>query len=83
MPLEILNRAFVFLRRSLGVERVEIFSFARSGILLAGIQLAGFQFPNHNDSLSELVTARGERFENALVSAAAETACVMTVGIEA
>ena len=50
MPLEILNRSFVFLRRSFAVERAEIFSFARSLILLAGIQpiLAGFQFPNHN-----------------------------------
>jgi hypothetical protein len=43
MPLEILNRAFVFLRCSLAVERAEIFSFARSRIFLAGIQpiLAG------------------------------------------
>ena len=58
MPFEILNRAFVFLRRSLAVERAEIFSFARSRISLAGIQsiLAGFQFPNHNDSLGALVT---------------------------
>ena len=61
MPLEILNRAFVFLRRSFAVERAEIFSFARSLIFLAGIQpiLARFQFPNHNDSLGALVTARG------------------------
>ena len=29
MVLEILNRAFVFLRRSLAVERAEIFSFSR------------------------------------------------------
>jgi len=52
MPLEILNRAFVFLRRSLAVERAEIFSFTGSRIFLAGIQpiFAGFQFPNHNDS---------------------------------
>ena len=52
MPFEILNRAFVFFRRSLAVERAEIFSFARSRIYLAGIQpiLAGFQFSNHNDS---------------------------------
>ena len=59
MPLEILNRAFVFLRRSLAVERAEIFSFARSRIFLAGIQpiLARFQFPNHNDSLGALVTS--------------------------
>jgi hypothetical protein len=59
MPFEILNRAFVFLRCSLAVERAEIFSFARSRIFLAGIQpiLAGFQFPNHNDSLGALVTA--------------------------
>jgi hypothetical protein len=53
MPFEILNRAFVFLRRSLAVERAEIFSFARSRIFLAGIQpiLAGFQFPDHGYSL--------------------------------
>jgi hypothetical protein len=52
MPLEILNRALVFLRRSLAVERAEIFPFARSRIFPAGIQpiLSGFQFPNHNDS---------------------------------
>jgi hypothetical protein len=58
MPFEILNRAFVFLRRSLAVERTEIFSFARSRIFLAGIQpiLAGFQFPNHYGSLSAFVT---------------------------
>ena len=49
VTLEILNRAFVFLCRSLAVKRVEIFSLARSRIFLAGIQpiLAGFQFPNH------------------------------------
>jgi hypothetical protein len=54
MPLEILNRPFVFLRRSLAVERAEIFSFARSRISLAGIQpiLAGFQFPNHAKVIS-------------------------------
>jgi hypothetical protein len=59
MPLEILNRAFVFLRPSLAVERAEIFPFARSRIFPAGIQpiLAGFQFPNHNDSLDASVTA--------------------------
>ena len=57
--LEILNRAFVFLCRTLAVERAEIFSFARSRIFLAGIQpiLAGFQFPNHNDFLNVSVTA--------------------------
>jgi hypothetical protein len=49
MPLEILNRAFVFLRPSLAVERAEISPFARSRIFPTGI-LAGFQFPNHNDS---------------------------------
>jgi hypothetical protein len=51
MPFEILNRAFVFLRRCLALERAEIFSFARSRIFLAGIQpiLAGFQFPDHVD----------------------------------
>jgi hypothetical protein len=44
MPFEILNRALVFLRRTLAVERAEIFSFARFRIFLAGIQpiLAGF-----------------------------------------
>ena len=59
MPLEILNRAFVFLRCSLAVEGVEIFSFSRFHRFLAGIQpiLAGLQFPNHNDSLGWLVTA--------------------------
>ena len=47
----------MFLRRSLAVERTEIFLFARSRIFLAGIQpiLAGFQFPNHNDSLGAWV----------------------------
>jgi hypothetical protein len=59
MPFEILNRAFVFLRRSLAVERAEIFSFARPRIFLAGIQpiLAGFQFPNHYESIGALLTA--------------------------
>jgi hypothetical protein len=59
MPLEILNRAFVLLRRSLAAECAEIFSFARSPIFVACIQpiLAGFQFPNHSDFLSGLVTA--------------------------
>ncbi len=59
MPFEILNRAFVFLRCCLTLERAEIFSFARSRIFLSGIQpiLAGFQFPNHNDSLGAVVTA--------------------------
>ena len=59
MPLEILNRALVFLRCSLAVEGAEIFSFVRSRIFLAGIQpiLAGFQFPNHNDFPGALVTA--------------------------
>jgi hypothetical protein len=63
MPLEILNRAFVFLGRHLAVERAKIFSFARSLIFLAGVEpiLAGFQFPNHNDSLGALITARGSR----------------------
>jgi hypothetical protein len=55
MPFEILNRALVFLRRSLAVERAEIFSFARCRIFLAGIQpiFAGLQFPNHNDGRAE------------------------------
>ena len=59
MPLEILNRAFVFLRRRLAIERAEIFSFPGSRIFLARIQpiLAGFQFPNHNDFLGGFVTA--------------------------
>jgi hypothetical protein len=59
MPFEILNRAFVFLCRCLAGECAEIFSFARSRIFLAGIQpiLAGFKFPNQNDSLAALVTA--------------------------
>jgi hypothetical protein len=49
MTLEILNRAFVFLRRCPAVKRAEIFPLPRSRILLAGIQpiLAGFQFSNH------------------------------------
>ena len=49
MTLEILNRAFVFLRGGLAVKCAEIFPLARSRIFLAGIQpiLAGFQFPNH------------------------------------
>ena len=60
MPFEILNRAFVFLRCCLAVERAEIFSFARSRIFLAGIQpiLPRFQFSNHNDSVGGLVTAK-------------------------
>ena len=59
MALEILNRAFVFLRCSLAVERAEIFSFTRSRIFLARIQpiLARFQFPDHNDSVRALATA--------------------------
>ena len=49
-PLEILNGAFVFLRRGLCIERAEISSFARLRIFLAGIQpvLAGFQFSDHD-----------------------------------
>jgi hypothetical protein len=58
--LEILNRTFVFLRRSLAVERAEIFSFTRSRIFLARIQpiLPGLQFPNHNDSLGASLNIR-------------------------
>ena len=58
-PFEILNRAFVLLRCSLAVECAEIFSFARSRIFLAGIQpvTAGFQFPNHTDSLGDARTS--------------------------
>jgi hypothetical protein len=64
MPLEILNRAFVFLRRCLAIERAEIFSFARFRILLARIQtiFAGFQFPNHNNPLGALTRLR-KRYE--------------------
>ena len=56
MPLEILNRALVFLRCRLAVERAEISSFPRTRIFLARIQpiLAGFQFPDHNDSVGAL-----------------------------
>ena len=59
MPFEILNRAFVFLRRCLALERAEISSFPRSRIFLTGIQpiLPGLQFPDHNDSLGGLVKA--------------------------
>jgi hypothetical protein len=57
--LEILNRAFVFLRRSLAVERAEIFPFPRFRIFLAGIQpiLAGFEFSDHKDSLEAFSSA--------------------------
>jgi len=50
MPLEILNGAFVFLRRSPCLERAEISSFARLRIFLTGIQpvLAGSQFSDHD-----------------------------------
>ena len=50
IPLEILNGAFVFLRRSLCLEGAEISSFARLGIFLARIQsiLVGFEFPDHD-----------------------------------
>ena len=34
MPFEVMNRAFVFFRRSLAVERAKIFPLARSRILL-------------------------------------------------
>jgi hypothetical protein len=49
-PLEVLNGAFVFLRRGLCIERAEISSFARLRIFLAGIQpvLTGFQFSDHD-----------------------------------
>jgi hypothetical protein len=64
MPFEILNRAFVFLRRCLAAECAEILSFARSRIFLAGIEpiLAGFQFPDHNDSMGALLTATAVLF---------------------
>jgi len=60
MPLEILNRAFVFLRRGLAVKRAEVFPLARSRIFLAGIEpiLARFQFPNHDDSLGVLLSTK-------------------------
>src|SRR6476620_12400392 len=59
VPLEILNRTLAFLRRSLAVERAEIFPFARYRIFPAGIHpiLNGFQFLNHNDSFGVLITA--------------------------
>jgi hypothetical protein len=49
MPLEILNRAFVFLRRNLCLKRAEISPFSRLRIFLPRIQpiFAGFQFPDH------------------------------------
>jgi hypothetical protein len=52
MALEILNRAFVFLRSSLCIERSEISSFPGLRIFLSRVQpiLAGFQFPDHVDS---------------------------------
>ena len=52
MPLEILNGAFVLRRRSLCLERAEIFSFPRLRIFLLRVQsiLAGFQFPDHEYS---------------------------------
>jgi hypothetical protein len=55
---EILYGFLVFLRRSLAIERAEIFSSARSRIFLAGIQPipAGFQFPDHYGSLGASVT---------------------------
>jgi hypothetical protein len=54
MRFEILNRAFVFLRCCLAVERAEIFSFSDSRIFLARIEpiLAGLQFPNHAKVIS-------------------------------
>ena len=50
IPLEILNGAFVFLRRSLCPESAEISSFARLRIFLARIKsiLPAFQFPDHD-----------------------------------
>src|SRR5262249_51283784 len=60
MVLEILNRAFVFLRRGLAVKRAEVFPLARSRISLAGIEpiLAGLQFPNHDDSLGVFLSTK-------------------------
>jgi hypothetical protein len=54
VPFEILNRAFVFLRRRLAVEGAEISSFADPRIFLARVEpiLAGFQFPNHAKVIS-------------------------------
>jgi hypothetical protein len=53
MPLEILNGAFAFLRRSFCLERAEIPSFSRVRIFLARIQsiLPGFEFPDHVPSI--------------------------------
>ena len=49
MTLEILNRAFVFLRCSLCIERAKVSAFSRLRIFLARIQpiFTGFQFPDH------------------------------------
>ncbi len=49
MALEILNRAFLFLRRSLCIECTKVSAFSRLRIFLPRIQpiLAGFQFPDH------------------------------------
>ena len=48
-PLEKLNGALVFRRRSLGLERAKISAFPRLWIFLPRIQsiLTGFQFPDH------------------------------------
>jgi hypothetical protein len=48
-PLEKLNGALVFRRRSLSLERAEVSAFPRLWIFLPRIQsiLTGFQFPDH------------------------------------
>lgn len=49
MPLEVLNRAFVFFCCSLAIECTEILSFTRSRIFLTRVQpiFAGCQLSNH------------------------------------
>jgi hypothetical protein len=50
LPLKVLDRSFVFLRRGRCLERAEISSFPGFRIFLAGIQsvLTGFEFPDHD-----------------------------------
>src|SRR5262249_44786307 len=54
LPFEILDRAFVFFRRSLVIERAEISSFSRLRIFPPRIEpiLAELQFSNHAEVIS-------------------------------
>lgn len=69
-PLEVLNSAFVFLRRGLRVECAKISPFAPLRIFLARVQavLSGFQFSNHDSiEYSQIkwtprVELQGDRF---------------------